>query len=300
MRDWVEAELAACQRQDVRHTKRLAQLVRRLSEQPVGSIPMACHGWAETVAAYRFLHNPEIGVQEILSGHTHATRQRIRAQEVVLLVQDTTFLNYDTTRPKAGMGTVKVKTRDEYLLHLTVAFTPERVNLGVVGMKVWQRPEEPVAPQRKRKPIEEKESYRWLEGYRGACEIKQACPATLVVNMADREGDIQEWLVDAMRREPPQRAAVLIHAKCHRRLAAGAAPQYLWAEMQQTPSLGTLTLELARRPDRPPRQVTLTMTATQVTFHGARRRGGKLPPVEVSAVYAKEPRPPPGEAPVEW
>ncbi|HSF32694.1 MAG TPA: hypothetical protein VLK82_19750 [Candidatus Tectomicrobia bacterium] len=75
-------------------------------------------------------------------------------------------------------------------------------------MKVWQRPEQPVAQQRKSKPIEEKESYRWLEGYQSACEVKQACPATLVVNMADREGDIQEWFVDAMRREPEQR--------CHR------------------------------------------------------------------------------------
>jgi len=167
-------------------------------------------------------------------------------------------------------------------------------------MKVWQRPEEPVAQQRKRKPIEEKESYRWLEGYRGACEIKQTCPATLVVNMADREGDIQEWLVDAMRREPSQRAEVIIRAKCNRRLAPGAAQRYLWAERQQTPSWGTLTLTLARQPERPPRQVTLAVTATQVTFPGARRPGGNLPPREVSAVYAQEPSPPPGEAPGEW
>jgi hypothetical protein len=164
MSDWIEAELAACQMHDVRHTKRLAQLLGRLSERLVGSIPTACHGWAETVAAYRFLNNPDIGVQEILSGHTHATLERIRTQEVVLLVQDTTFLNYGTIQPKAGMGTIKIKTRAEYLLHLTVAFTPERVNVGVVGMKVWQRPEEPVAQQRKRNPIAEKESYRWLEG----------------------------------------------------------------------------------------------------------------------------------------
>ena len=260
----------------------------------------ACHGWAETVAAYRFLHTPDIGVQEILSGHTHATRQRIRAQEVVLLVQDTTFLNDGTTRPKLGMGTVKIKTRDEYLLHLTVAFTPERVNLGVGGLKVWQRPEEPGAPQRKRKPIEEQERYRWLEGYQGACEIKQACPTTLLVNMADREGDLQEWLVDTMRREPEQRAEVIIRAKCHRRLAPGSAQQYVWAELAQTPALGTRTLTLARHLDRPPRQATLVVTATQVTFYGARRLGGKLPPVVVSAVYAKEPSPPQGEAPVEW
>jgi hypothetical protein len=251
------------------------------------------------VAAYRFLNNSDIGVQEILSGHTHATLARIRTQEVVLLVQDTTLLNYGTTQPKAGMGTVKIKTREEYLLHLTVAFTPERVNLGGMGMKVWQRPEEPIAQQRKHKPIEEKESYRWLEGYQEAYKVKQACPATLVVNMADREGDIQEWLVDAMRREPHQRAEVIIRAKCNRRLAPGAMQRYLWAEMQQTPSLGTLTIALARQPDRPPRPVTLAVTATQVTFHGARRPGGKLPPVKVGAVYAQELSPPQGEEPVE-
>jgi hypothetical protein len=243
------------------------------------------------VAAYRFLNNPDIGVQEILSGHTHATLERIRTQEVVLLVQDTTFLNYGTIQPKAGMGTVKIKTREEYLLHLTVAFTPERVNVGVVGMKVWQRPAQPIARQRKSTPIEEKESYRWREGYQGACEVKQACPATLVVNMADREGDIQEWLVDAGRRAPSQRAEVIIRAKENRRLAPGAAQRYLWAEMQQTSSLGTFTIDLARQPDRPPRPVTLSVTAKPVTFYGARRPGGKLPPVTVSAVYAKEPSP---------
>jgi hypothetical protein len=118
--------------------------------------------------------------------------------------------------------------------------------------------------------------------------------------MADREGDIQEWLVDAMRREPHQRAEVIIRAKCNRRLAPGAAQRYLWAEMQQTPTLGTLTIELARQPERPPRPVTLAVTAIQVTFHGARRPGGTLPPVEVSAVYAKELSPPQAEEPVEW
>src|SRR5262249_2812904 len=105
---------------------------------------------------------PDVGSQEILSGHAHATLERIRAQEAVLLVQDTAFLHYGTTHPKAGMGTVKSKTREEYLLHTTVAFTPERVNWGVVGMQVWQRPKEPIAQQRKPKPIEEQESYRWV------------------------------------------------------------------------------------------------------------------------------------------
>jgi hypothetical protein len=41
------------------------------------------------------------------------------------------------------------------------------------------------------------------------------------------------------------------------------------------------------------------VTAPQVTFTGGRRPGGTLPPVEVSAVDAKEPSPPQGEEPVE-
>jgi Transposase DNA-binding len=160
MSDWIETELAEGQMHDVRHTKRLARLLDRLRTRPISSIPAACHGWAETVVAYRFLDTPAIGIQDILSGHTHATLERIRAQEVVLLVQDTTCLDYGTTHPKGGMGTVKIKVHEEYLLHPTVALTPERVNLGVVGMKVWQRPEQPVAQQRKSQPMAEKERYR--------------------------------------------------------------------------------------------------------------------------------------------
>src|SRR4051812_22672310 len=128
MSQWIETELAESQLHDRRHALRLAHLLERFSEQAVSSIPRACHGWAETMAAYRFLGNPRVGLKEILAGHQHATLRRLQAQEVVLLVQDTTFLNYGMQRPKKGVGTVKEKLREEYLLHLVVAFTPQRVN----------------------------------------------------------------------------------------------------------------------------------------------------------------------------
>jgi hypothetical protein len=226
--------------------------------------------------------------------------ERVRLQEVALLVQDTSFLNYGTLQPKAGRGTVKERTREEYLLHATVAFTPERVNLGVVGAKLWQRPEEPGAHERARKPLEEKESYRWLEGYALACEVQQACPQTVVVRVADCEGDIQEGFLDAMGRAPHERAEFLIRAKCYRRLAQGARHDYLWEEMAAARPLGNITFKLSRQAHRPPRRVTLTVTARTVTFYGARRPGGRLPPVQVWAGYAIERKPPKGEEPIEW
>jgi hypothetical protein len=300
MSTWVAVEMAESQMHDARHAKRLAALLTRLGEQPVSSIPRACHGWAETVAAYRFLDNPAVGFPEILSGHKAATLERIRSQAVALLVQDTSFLNYGTLQPKVGMGTVKERIGEEYLLHTTGVFTPERVNLGVLGAKLWQRPEEPVAHERARKPIEEKESYRWLEGYTLACEVQQACPQTVVVSVADCEGDIQEWFLDAMNRPAEERAEFLIRAKCNRRLAPGAAHGYLWEEMQAARPLGKLTFKLSRQADRPARRITLSVRALPVTFYGARRPGGRLPPVQLWAIYAIELKSPKGEEPIEW
>jgi hypothetical protein len=63
---------------------------------------------------------------------------------------------------------------------------------------------------------------------------------------------------------------------------------------------GRMTVELTRQPDRPPRQVTLRVAGKRVTCNGARRPGGRLPPVEVVAVDAKECRPPRGEEPIAW
>ena len=100
MSEWIETELAESQLHDRRHAKRLAHLLERLSEQAVSRIPRACHGWAETLAAYRLLDNPRVGLTEILCGHQHATLERLQAQEVILLAQDTTFLNYGTLRPR--------------------------------------------------------------------------------------------------------------------------------------------------------------------------------------------------------
>lgn len=54
--------------------------------------------------------------------------------------------------------------------HVTLAVTPERLCLGTLDASVWARDFENLnkADKRKQKPIEEKESYRWPEGYRNS------------------------------------------------------------------------------------------------------------------------------------
>ena len=71
---------------------------------------------------------------------------------------------------------MKVKVREEHLRHPTVAFPPAHLNLGVLGLKMWQRPEQPVAPERHRNPLAEKERARWREGSQLACRSSSAVP----------------------------------------------------------------------------------------------------------------------------
>ena len=48
--------------------------------------------------------------------------------------------------------------------------------------------------RKKQKPIEEKEGFRWLEGYIIACNIQSQCQDTKIVCISDSEGDIFECL----------------------------------------------------------------------------------------------------------
>jgi hypothetical protein len=170
----------------------------------------------------------------------------------------------------------------------------------VLHYRFWPRPEEPVGHLRAQRPIEEKESYRWLLGYEVACEVQRCCPETLGVSVADREGDIHAWFLDAAQRAEEEQAAFVIRAKCKRRVAAQPQDPYLGEALREAPVLGQTRVEVSEQGGRTARQARLTVWTQAVTFKRRRRRGGNLPPVGVQVVYGKEDSPPPGEAPLEW
>ncbi len=298
---WAEAEASSTSLPDPRLKRRLARVLEQLSAKPTQSIPAASGSWADTKAAYRFFDNDRVEAVDILDGHTRSTLQRIEGEPVVLLLQDTTFLSYLKDIGEHDFGTLRLKTREEHLLHPSVAFTGERVNLGVLGHQFWQRPKKAVGHRRKQRPIEQKESVRWLLGYEMACAVQALNPEALVVNIADREGDIHEWFLDGGLDDVcPDRAGYLIRAKCNRRVAKGKKNSYLWETLSQAPVLGQTAVSITARPGRRARVAKLSVRSQAVTFNRARRPGGQLPPVTVTAIYAKEARPPAGEKALEW
>jgi hypothetical protein len=92
--DWIETELGGANLGDTRLTARLLQMTGMFYAKPTANIPEACGSSKATKAAYRFLDNEAVAWREILQAHYQATEDRIGEHRLVLVVQDTTTLNY--------------------------------------------------------------------------------------------------------------------------------------------------------------------------------------------------------------
>lgn len=245
-----------------------------------------------------FFENEKVSCLSIMSGHREATLSRMKDHSVILAPQDTTFLNFATEAEKKDMGTLRLKDSNQQLLHTSIAITPGRLNLGVVKASMWQRSEVGTGKSRDKKPIEQKESYRWLAHYDEACDLQQANPGSTVVSIADREGDVQEWFQHAENTGEHRRASYIVRAKANRTIElANDDRQSLWEYISKAKKLGKYSLSVPKRNGEPGREVTMDVSAEEVRLAG---KGKSRRPLSIQVVYAKVRHPPKGSKGVEW
>ncbi len=317
---WVIDELKTAKLKDKRLNKRFAEVLSQLAARPTASIPAACGGRAELVAAYRFCANEKTSFDTVLQPHRDATRERMAAQPVVILPQDTTEI--DLTRPEqevAGAGPLDGNSRRGSLLHVLYAFTPDGTPLGTVHAAAWVREEEPVCAglsraERAAIPIEEKESVRWVETLQRAKEEAERCPTTQFICVADSEADIYEVLAEATRE--PGRIDWIVRACQNRALlrenGETSTEKYVREYVLQQPVLFEKTIHVrgrkakvacetrGRRQPRESRVAKMVVRAACVTLRPPSRPDRVLPPVTLNVVLVTEVNPPPGDEPVEW
>jgi len=206
---WIDKEVGGCHFQDVRLAKRFSKLLGMMSEGIGESVPYACQDWANTKAAYRFFSNAEVSEDQILAGHFQATRGRLaQANQKILMLHDTCEFSFQRDkdskigllgRPSCGKGKdgrIKFITVRGILMHSSLAITLDGLPLGLAAIKFWTRKQFKGCNALKKKinptrvPIEEKESFRWLENLRQATALTDN-PAACV-HIGDRESDIFE------------------------------------------------------------------------------------------------------------
>lgn len=299
-RDWIEAELGGADMGDTRLTARLLQITGKFYEKPAANIPQACGSGPAAKAAYRFLDNEKVEWTAILAPHYAATEARIREQAVVLAAQDTTTLNYSTHPNTEGLGPIcDNKQVLGLIVHDTMTFTPEGVPLGLLDLQCWARSEIGSSQQRYSKPIEEKESFKWVQSYRAVSQVQNRCRKTLLVVMADREADIHE--VFAEQAATARGAQLLIRAERsrNRQVLDDDSHEALWPVLEQQPVIGERELLVPPREDRKARRAVLAVRTAPVLLKPPSRKP-HLAPVPVWAVLAQEIQAPEDVEPLEW
>ena len=91
--------------------QRFVQTMETLSRQPDKSIWFCSGNRAEAKAIYRMLGNENLDREAILRPHREQTARRmVQAEETILLIQDTTSLNYNTHKKTERIGYISDKT----------------------------------------------------------------------------------------------------------------------------------------------------------------------------------------------
>lgn len=286
---------------DVRLKARLQKIAEGMTCDPSRSIPQAMGDWAATKAAYRFFANPDVNREKVLEGHVQSTVRRLRGEEAVLVIEDTTSLNFSHHPATQGLGKIGAakwpNQLEGALVHsaLAVSMGSHRV-LGLLDQQVILRkghhPADETKVERHRRA---RESRKWMTSSRRVVQRVSGVAAAIFV--FDREGDVFEGVEDLQQ----QGARFVIRASQNRRLeTTGAGPAYLLDRIRGEPGRGQTTVSVQARGGRKERTADLTLRAGTYWISPPRIRAQKGQPREISVVYASEETAPTGVEPLEW
>lgn len=190
-------------------------LYSRMLQRGTGCLRRLSDDRATQKRFHRLLEHPNVTPEEIIR-HGGGRTAQAAAGRHVLAIQDTSELDYSShAKRTAGLGHISSKNGLGLFIHPVLVVDAEsHACLGIAHQQVWVRGEK-TSPERARRPIEEKESMRWLRGAQGARDcLRQAAMVTVI---ADRESDIyEEW-----DRLPDDHLHLLTRAHFDRQLEGG-------------------------------------------------------------------------------
>lgn len=291
--EWAAQELATATFGDARLTKRLFRIVADKLANPTASIPQASRDWAATKATYRFFASPQVSADAVRAAHAHATVQRALLHSTILVLQDTSELNYSAHPNTSGLGPLDNPFCRGLKVHSALAATTDGVPLGLLQQTVWTRDTPSASHKPRKRPRHERESQRWPSTL---AHVQHLVPAsTRLIVVADREADI--YPLFAAPRE--QRVELLIRATYDRILVGGQKLKQVASEVEWQ---GTRSVTIPANGSRVERTATVQVGWTSVTMLPPQGfpKPASAPRPEVGLVVVEEREPPAGVKPLRW
>lgn len=195
---------------------------------------------AQHVKFSRFLHNPRVHLDQLISGMVRDAVQHIQrtGREHVLVLGDTTEANLKATqgyRRDAGLGVTGNNSDAGFFLHPGLAVCPDTgQTLGCVSLQVWTRGGSA--------DVDYTESQKWFHTAR---HVAHLAPRVTLVN--DREGDIYDLWVHLQLRG----LFLVTRARQNRTLRpmVGRSGR-LWQRLAETEVSGHFLLKLKSNPKK--------------------------------------------------
>ena len=314
--DWANHEFGKAELGDQRLTTRLVKIATARGNRPSSVYPEAVNGDRYAIKGYyKFLgnDNEELNDRSVLKPHKERTVQRILAKDRVISIQDTTDLNYHHLKRCENLGIISKnkgsKGTKGLKLHSTLVVDTNGIPLGVIDKKCYAPKGKTSQKGRDNIPIEEKESYRWLESYRNTIDVAKRCRNTQIVSVMDREADIYEIYAGAISTD--NKVPVVIRAR-HNRVIEDSELK-LFEKLDACKDQFEATIQVPRqrsregqskkaaRPSMAERTATLTISYEEVTLRPPSKSLKKnLAPIKLYAVYAREKNTPKDCEPISW
>jgi len=250
-----------------------------------------------------------------LAAHADAVTKRVEeSSDLVLLVaQDTTSLNFASRPNTTGLGPIgnKADSQQGFFVHSSLCIGALGGDVfGLLGGKIWARDAREFkagpAGARNRKPIEEKESFRWLQSWQHAQELYEHFGGSRqVVSVADREADIYEAFslsLDVKQRNGGG-ADLLVRAQHDRQQIEEAGGGTSWMRIEELEEKAVHSIDVPRKPGKAARKATLEVRWGQVELAAPAHKTkylGLEKPLKLWLVVATEVSPPKGEEPICW
>lgn len=280
---------------DIRVAERADWLINRVATAGTLVLRRVGQTRAGERAVHRFLSSPHVSVERIVE--TLAARTAAQcADRRVLTIQDTSEINFaGRDQKRRGFGPAGDGQTPGFFIHPVVAIDIEtEAIIGLVDAAIWTRSQTRATPRRDR-PLEDKESARWLSGCRAAAETLSG--ARSVVMVADRESDLYPLFA-----RKPDRLDLIVRAAQDRALAQGGRLFGTFAP--GAPPLARSDVRVAPRgPGDKGRmaEVELRATTVRIVHPSHRLLEDDLPEaIELGLVEAREVNAPAGKAPLLW
>jgi hypothetical protein len=272
--------------------KRGAHFLAALVEKQTTCLRKLGGSRAHEVRFGRFLRNPAVSKEEMLAAAGMATGSRVGGRRV-LVIQDTTELNFSGhVASKRGFGTVGNGVDIGFFLHPQVVL--DALSGGIVGLAgatVLNRTKRPEKHRRAR-PIDAKESKRWLDGAETAGRV--LADALEITVVGDRESDIYQEF--ACR---PDNVHLLTRAAQDRAITGGGK---LFAFAASLAERARYAIDVPAKGGRPARKATVALGFGAVSIERPRNGADQRLPagLPLHVVDVREIDPPHGDKPVHW